>query len=249
MDPVLIVAIAVLNFFAAFFGVIVGGTNLVMTPLLISLGVPAPSAVATTRVGLLGAVPVGLLKFHRGGKVIWGIGLPLIVVSFVGTCIGSSIVLTISEMLLQRMIGVFILCILFIIILNRRFGLEERRKSAGPASRSMGFILLLFAAILGTVMGGGTPIIVSYILIFFFGMTFLESSGTRKIGAVAGVITGSVIFIAVGIVLFEIAIPLIISGILGSWAGSHYALKKGEEWARLLFIVVIAILSLKMLVF
>lgn len=67
MDLLLIALLAAANFVLVFFSVVTGGSNLVMTPLLISLGVPAPSAVAATRVGNLGGSSVGLFKFNRGG--------------------------------------------------------------------------------------------------------------------------------------------------------------------------------------
>lgn len=249
MDPYLIVFLAVINFFTAFFGVITGGANLIITPLLISLGVPAPSAVAATRVGNLGTGTVSIFEFHKGGKVIWIVGLPLVVVSLIAAFIGSSFVLTINEVLLQRLIGVLILGILFFMILNKKFGLEERGKSTGRLPKYLGFILYFFAILVGSIVGGGLGVMGSYILIFFFGLTFLQSSGTRKIVSMTAIITGSVVFIVAGVVPYDIVIPLLISGTLGGWLGTKYAIKKGEGWARLLFFIVILALGLKMLIF
>jgi uncharacterized membrane protein YfcA len=249
MDPYLILFLAVINFFTAFFGVITGGANLIITPLLISLGVPAPSAVAATRVGNLGTGSVSLFKFHRGGKVLWRVGLPLVVVAISASFIAANIVLTINEVLLQRLIGIVILGILFIFIINKKFGLEERRKSAGGISKLAGFSLYFFAILVGSIVGGGTGVLGTYILIFFFGLTFLQSSGTRKIAGMASIITGSVVYIAAGVVPYDIVLALLVSGTLGGWAGTHYAIKKGEGWARLLFFIVIFALGLKLLIF
>jgi uncharacterized membrane protein YfcA len=249
MDLLLIVMLAALNFVLVFFSVVTGGSNLVMTPLLISLGVPAPSAVAATRVGNLGGSSVGLFKFHRGGMVLWGLGLPLIIVSLIGAYSGSNLVLSISGVFLQRLIGLVILGIVIIMIIDRKFGLEGRKTSTGIPSRAIGYLLYLFAVLTSSIIGGGAGILTSYILIFFFGLTFLQSSGTRKISALAGTLMASMVFILAGAVPYDIAIPLIISGALGGWSGSHFAISKGEEWARALFFVVIVLLGLKLLIF
>ncbi len=249
MDPLIITLLAAVNFVLVFFSVVTGGSNLVMTPLLISLGVPAPSAVAVTRVGNLGGSSVGLFKFNRGGMVLWGLGLPLVLVSLIGAYAGSNLVLSINEIFLQRLIGLVILGIFIIMIINRRFGLEKRRMSTRMPSRVIGYFLYFLAVLTSSIVGGGAGILTSYILIFFFGLTFLQSSGTRKISALAGTLVASVVFILAGVVPYEIAVPLVISGALGGWAGSHYAIRKGEEWARTLFFIVILALGLKLLVF
>ncbi|MCK4531646.1 MAG: sulfite exporter TauE/SafE family protein, partial [Candidatus Aenigmarchaeota archaeon] len=55
-------------------------------------------------------------------------------------------------------------------------------------------------------------------------------------------------FILSGVIIYEIAVPLLITGALGGWAGAKYAMKKGDKWERVFFIVIAFILALNMLV-
>jgi len=69
--------IFLVGLFASFFSTIVGGGALLKTPILIFLGLPAQTAVATDRISSLG-FSSGLYKFMKEGKVNIKLGLSLL---------------------------------------------------------------------------------------------------------------------------------------------------------------------------
>jgi uncharacterized membrane protein YfcA len=247
MDPLVILFLAILNFFLSFYSVIVGGGGLVMVPLLISLGVPVPNSVAITRFYNIGTGGTSLFEFNRGGKVNWRIGLPLAGVAVIASLLGAYMVLSINEAILKTMIAVLIMIVLAVMILNKKIGVESRSQ-ATSVKKSFGFVLTFFIIIVGTMVGGGGGIMLSYVLIFLFGQTFLQSMGTRKIVTMTGIIFSAAFFIISGVIIYELAVPLLITGALGGWAGAKYAMKKGDKWMRVFFIVIATILALNMLV-
>lgn len=243
MEPTIIFSLAVLNFFLSFLSVIVGGGGLIMVPLLIILGVPPTNAVAITRFYNIGTGGASLFEFNRGGKVNWKIGLPLAVVAVFASIIGANFVLNINESLLKIAIGLIITFILFIMVLNKRIGVDIRQKST-VNKRMLGFILTLFIVIISTMSGGGAGMLMTYVLIFLFGQTFLESMGTRKIITFTALAFSTAFFVLAGVIIYEIAIPLLITGALGGFAGARYAMKKGDRWVRILFMVIAFIMAL-----
>ncbi|MEE9323558.1 MAG: sulfite exporter TauE/SafE family protein [Candidatus Aenigmarchaeota archaeon] len=247
MEPLTILLLAILNFFLAFYSVIVGGGGLIMVPLLIALGVPAPNAVAATRFYNIGVGGTSLFEFNRGGKVNWRIGLPLASVAVIASLLGAYMVLSINEVILKTMIAVLIMIVLAVMILNKKIGVESRLQTTSM-KKSLGCVLTFFIIIVGTMVGGGGGIMLSYVLIFLFGQTFLQSMGTRKIVTVTGIIFSAAFFVISGVIIYEIAVPLLITGALGGWAGAKYAMKKGDKWAGAFFIVIAFILALNMLV-
>ena len=42
---------------------------------------------------------------------------------------------------------------------------------------------------------------------------------------------------------------MLATGAAGGWLGSHYAIRKGDEWVRRVFMILITVLGLKLLVF
>jgi uncharacterized membrane protein YfcA len=249
MDPIIILIISIINFFAAFFGVSVGGSGLVMTPVLLSFGVPAPSAIATKRVSNLGMSSFSLLKFHKEKKVIWRVGLPLIIVSIISSFIAANIVLTIGAVILQRIIGIVIIGTIIFTLANKSLGIEERVLKTRKRNKILGAFFFFLAIFIAHISGGGSGIFTSHVLIVFFGLTFLQAAGTRKIAGLVGTIVAASIYIISGIVPFELALPMLIAGVLGGWLGTHYAIMKGDVWVRRLFLIVLTILGARMLVF
>ncbi|UCC91417.1 MAG: sulfite exporter TauE/SafE family protein [Candidatus Aenigmatarchaeota archaeon] len=247
MDPFVILLLAILNFFLSFYSVIVGGGSLFMVPLLIYLGIPAPNSVAISRFYNIGTGTSGLLEFNREGKVNWRIGMPLAVVAMVASLVGAQMVLGINEILLKRIIAVFILLVLLVIVFNKKIGIKMQHRVT-MTRKSLGVVMTFFAVMVATIVGGGSGITMTYIMIFLFGQTLLQSMGTRKIVTLTGVTFSAVFFVISGIIIYEIAVPLLITGALGGWVGSKYAIKKGDKWVRIFFIIMVAILALNMLV-
>ena len=249
MDPFLILAVAVINFFVAFIAASVGGSGLVITPVLLSLGVPAPSAVAAKRFSNIGLTSISLLKFHREGKVIWRIGVPMIAVSVAAAYIAANIVLTMDEVALSRVIGAVIIGTILFMLINKKFGLEERARNMKKRNKALGGVFFFAAVFVSHISGGGGGIFTSHVLIFFFGMTFLQAAGTRKISGVVSTSVAVLVYILAGVIPFDIAIPLLVAGTAGGWFGSHYAIRKGDAWVRRLFMIVISILGIKLILF
>lgn len=246
MDPLTIFSLAILNFFLSFFSVIVGGGSLVMVPLLISLGVPAPNSVAVAKFYNMGTGGASLFEFNKKGKVNWRIGLPLASVALVASLTGAYMVLSMNESLLKMIIAFVIMSVLAAIILNKKIG-TENRKPPSSNKKILGLIMTFFIIFVATLAGGGGGIMITYVLLFIFGQTFLESMGTRKVVTVTGVFVSAVFFMISGAVIYEIGLPLLVTGALGGWAGSKYAMKKGDKWVRIFFIVVGFALALNIL--
>ena len=137
------------------------------------------------------------------------------------------------------MVQIFVLGIM---VFNRKIG--TKTGNPGKLKMSIGYALTFLVIFVSTLIGGGSGTMTSYILIFFFGETFIQSMGTRKILAMSGLIFSSIFFIFAGLVLFEIAIPLLITGALGGYMGARFAMKRGEKWVRIFFIAIAFIMAL-----
>jgi uncharacterized membrane protein YfcA len=71
-----------------------------------------------------------------------------------------------------------------------------------------------------------------------FGQTSLQSSASRKVQGIAMGVTGSLLFAWAGIISVPVSLVLFPSVLMGALAGSSFALKKGDAWARSLFLLV-----------
>ena len=236
------------GFCASLFGTLVGGSSLVTIPTLLLLGASPHTAIGTDRFGIMGVCAAGWYQFHRKRLVNYRVGITLAVPVLFGSFIGANLVFEISESVLKLIIiSISIVCLGFL-LLNPNFGVGEvRRKIGMPAyiiGAAMTFVVGIYVGFYGAM--GGT--LLMYILILWFGQSFLESAGTLKIAALAMNGIAAVVFAFNGAIDYHLAIPMFFGCSIGSMVGSHYAERIGNIWIRRLFIVLLAVLIIKLIV-
>jgi uncharacterized membrane protein YfcA len=57
-----------------------------------------------------------------------------------------------------------------------------------------------------------------------------------------------VVFFAGGLVDLRVGVPLAAANLVGGWLGAHAALKGGDRFVRLLFLLTVAALAVKLVV-
>src|SRR3989344_3100597 len=148
-----------------------GGGGLISIPFLIFMGLPAPVAIATDRLGTFGWSFGAITKFWHARKVNWKYVLPFSVLSIAGAYLGSRFLLAINGVLLSMFLGGF----------------------------------------LGVVPG------VTYILVFFFGMSIIETNATTVIPWFLLSVVSLTIFIQKGLVNYPYGITLAVSMLIGGY--------------------------------
>ena len=241
----------VITFFLAFFvhlwSTLVGGGGAVMIPALLFLGLSPQAAIATNRFSALSNM-AALWQFHKQGQIKWRLGLFLALFAGIGSAIGSFFVLQLQGDILEKGIGIIILLSLPMFFLKKHAGLKERKVQLTTLRQAGGAVMMLF---LGTIGGffSATGVWFSYVYIFYYGLTFLQTAATRKIAGFAMITFSLGIFIPAGIIHWPIALSMLVGGGFGSWISARHAKLLGNEWIRYLFIVVMAGSAMKILFF
>ena len=75
----------------------------------------------------------------------------------------------------------------------------------------------------------------------------MSAAGNAKVLNFASNIGALLLFMILGQVDYIIGLIMALSMIVGSYAGAHFAIKQGVSYVKVLFIIVTAILILKML--
>jgi uncharacterized membrane protein YfcA len=246
MEPLELIVIFIVGLVASFIGTVAGGGGLITIPALIFLGLPPQAAIATSRVGSIGQISSGVYRFHRNGSIDYGIALPATILSLIGAFIGANTLLLIPEDILEKLIGILILAVLAFVVVKRDVGVE-RSAEPGRHSRLLGHASFLFLGFWGGFFGGGTGVFATYVLILLFGQTFIEAAGTRKIPGIAMIAISLAVFMHAGLVDWAIGAVLLVSMLIGSYLGASFAIKKGNRWARMLFIALVLVSGVKLL--
>ena len=107
--------------------VVAGGGSFLTLSLLLLIGVPAPVANATNRVGVLTQSLAGLWGFHRHGVIDWAWALKVSVPVMAGAGLGAWLALAIPPQAFSRLLATLMLVM-------TGWSLWRQRASSGPAS-------------------------------------------------------------------------------------------------------------------
>jgi hypothetical protein len=110
---------------------------------------------------------------------------------------------------------------------------------------------MLFSLLLGFYdgfFGPGTGSFLMFIFIKLFGFDYLKASANARFLNFISNITSLITFILYGKVLFLIGIPVGLCMIVGSWLGSHMAIKKGNKIVKPIFVIVTLAVAVKLII-
>lgn len=236
-----------LTFFVRLWSTLVGGGGAVTIPMLLFMGLPPDQAIATNRFSAFSNA-VGLIKFHKLGQVKWKLGLFLAVFAGLGAALGSTLVLALDTAIIEKGIGVITLLSVPLVFLQRNLGVVEREVSITKLRHAGGAAVMTILGVLGGFFSS-TGVWFSYVYLWYYGLTFLQTAATRKLAGVAIVTVSLSILIPAGLVSWPLAVAMFVGGGVGSWMGAHYAGKLGNVWVRNIFVLVVLGSAVKILFF
>jgi uncharacterized membrane protein YfcA len=169
----------VVGAFSGLFGV--GGGVLLVPILVLAFHVAQKPAQATSLVVVALAATTGAVTYAVGDSVVWSSVGFLLAGGFVGTWLGSAIVVRIQTRWLQLMFGVLLVVAAIRLVVVAGDAVSTAVVSLGPWV-IVGYVLSGFAmGLLSSLLGIGGGIIVIPLLIAFFGFTQQLAAGTSLV--------------------------------------------------------------------
>ncbi len=227
-------------------GIVGGGAGLVMVPALIFLGIDPKIAAATTTFGAIGLGIGSLSRFRKEKELRRTYIQPLTLISIAAGVVGPFILFAMDGTTLKIVIGAIILLIIPLFILKKNIGSEKRETTQGQ--KIIGYTLYTILLALQVAFGSGTGIAIIFILVTFFGLTMIETSATLRLPQlVSSLISIGIYAVKGGILNYPYGIALLIAMIIGSYLGSHTAIKSGNAIIKWIFAIFAVLLALMLL--
>ena len=231
---------------ASAFGALIGGASLINIPLLVVLGLPPHVAIGTDRFGVMGIGWAGLFKFHRKRFIDYRISFLMAGPTFIGSVLGANLVFYVQENLLKLIIILTnILCLLYL-VLNPGIGLKEKAQSVGASKYWIGGLLCFFIGVYGGFYGAMAATFLAYVLIMWFGQTFIQSAANVKVASIFLTTSAALVFFLKGAVDYPLGLALFSGCLCGAYIGAHFSDRIGNLWIKRFFIIVLTAMILKM---
>lgn len=245
MSASALAVLTVLMLITGAIGAITGGNSLINVPIMITMGMSARHAVATNMFAVLFMTVSATARFARAGLIKSQLLWPLGVITALTSAFGALIAVKLAEPLVKAVVG---LCmgalVLFMIV---RKGATAPPETLTNKRKLVGFAGATLLGIYGGFFSGGYTTLMTVLCTAALGLSMMESVAITKPVNLMSCVAACAVFFAGGLIDLRIGVPLAIANFGGGWLGAHAALKKGDKFVRVLFLVSVAALALKLL--
>lgn len=247
MELASIAIISVLGFFTGIYSTLVGGGALLMTPAMIFFGMGPHEAIATNKFSTIGSNVAGLSEFHKKKLIDYKVGGFIGLFALLGAIAGTFLLLGTNAESVKKIVSIATLILLAITMLKKDAGIVPQKKVLNAPEWIAGAAISFAIGLYGGFYGGGFATLLSYLLVLFFGQTFLESAGTRKIAGTAIIAVSALILGLNNMITYSVGIPVFLTTSMGSYIGAHYSTKIGNVWIKRMFFVAVLLMSLELI--
>jgi uncharacterized protein len=232
---------ALAGFAAGLIDSIVGGGGLVLTPAMLNLhpGLQILQTIGTQRTSSILGTSVAAWNYLRRIRVERRILLPACIAALSASAVGVQLAKRIAPDVLKWTVLAICVVLAIYTALRKDLGLREDRrfhpKHEAMAAAGIGAATGFYNGLIGP----GTGTLMVFAFVSFLGLDFLKSSAVSKTTNVAADLSSWTVLMLGGYVIWALALPLIVGNIIGSYIGSHLAIKRGQGFVRAVFLVIV----------
>jgi uncharacterized membrane protein YfcA len=249
MDFVQTALVAAIGFAVSIFSASVGGTALIIVPLLLALGVEPRVAIATNKFAIMFLSLAAFLRFRRSVELPPARILSLLAIPVVaGSLAGALLVVRTPASVTRVVIATAAVVVAVFFIARRDAGLIDRTRAIRGTETARVLLVLLPLSLYGGFFTGGYAMLLTYTLVLMLGLSFLQGAAATRLLSVFGAAAGSIVFASAGVIDYTLGAFLAAAYFAGGTLGAQMAVRKGNRWLKTIFLVAVVVLALRILI-
>lgn len=240
--------VCVLIFLAGFVDSIAGGGGLISLPAYLFAGIPMHNAIATNKFSSTFGTSISTFRFLKSGNIHLLSAMSSVVSALLGSFAGAKLALSVDEIYLKYLLLALLPFIAFLVLTKKDFGQED--KSSKHSNRKIVILSILSGLLIGAYdgfFGPGTGMFLILVYTGVIGFNATVASGNSKVVNLSSNVAALITFLSSGKVIFSVAIPAALFGILGNWVGSGIAIKRGAKIIKPITILIMVILCIRII--
>jgi len=232
---------------AGFIDAAAGGGGLIQVPALFSAFPQAAPAtlLGTNKLASIGGTVIASKKYLKSVKLPYLILTPCIMAAFMGSFSGAYVVRGIQSNQFRVALPIILLVLLIYTVLRPSIGLAHDPATVGKKKILHALVMGGCVGFYDGFFGPGTGSFLLMGFIRIFGFDFLHASAASKLVNAATNLAAIILFGVFGHIAVFLGAAMMVANMFGGYAGSHYALRFGNAYIRLLFMGVVALLIIK----
>jgi uncharacterized membrane protein YfcA len=240
--------LVVAMFSAGFVDAIAGGGGLIQTPaMLLTFPDRNPvSVVATSKTAAFFGTTTAAIKYRRSIKTDPKLLLTMVVPAFIGACFGALMASHVSPEGFKKAIFFMMIAIFIYTWSKPQLGAAHVEKYSQKKLFTIGAIAAFVIGFYDGLIGPGTGTLLMIFLVAVMGFAFVGASAIAK---VVNATTNLASIIVVGLrlgIMWKLGLALGVANLAGGYLGSHVAIKKGSNFVRIFYLIVTALLIVRL---
>jgi hypothetical protein len=238
------------SFAAGWIDAMAGGGGILTMPAIASFGFPMPVVGGTNKVvGTSGSV-TATLTFLGKGKVERRIAALGAATAAAGAVFGALALARLGradERLTAGIFGGLLVAVALHMFFRGSLGGEDA--FAGPTARNLGITAAagILIGFYDGFFGPGTGSFLVFVMVRFLRFDYVTGTGNAKCMNFGSNVASLAIFVAKGLVVWPVAIPMAAANAAGSWCGSRLAIAKGARFIRWVFLAAAVAVAARMI--
>lgn len=241
METYIIIILCIASFFAGFVDAIVGGGGLIQTPVALILmpNLAVSSIIGSLKIPAFSGTSFAANQYLKKVDMNWKLLSIMALVAFASAFLGSHLLTKVHNDFMKPLLLVVLTLIAIYTFTKKDFGIHQAKehtvKRQFLLAISMSIVLGFYDGFIGP--GTGSFLVLGFVSVL--GFDFLHASANAKMVNLATNFGSICLFVLKGKIIWAIAIPMAICNAFGGWIGAKLAIKKGNGFIRVFFLIVV----------
>ena len=241
MDWYLYPLLVIAGIVAGFINTVAGSGSLITLPLLMFIGLPANTANATNRIGVLLQSAVGSLAFRHNKVFEFKEGLWLALPATIGSVIGALAAVKISTSLMENIIGILLFFMFFLVIYKPEKWISEQSGHISGRPRFIQLVIFFLIGLYGGFIQVGVGFLLLGGLVLGAGLNLLKANALKVFIVFIYTLAAVVVFVFNSQIDYLAAFVLAAGSMAGAYAATRFAIKRGPAIVRVVLLVMVFI--------
>lgn len=241
METYILLFLCIASFLAGFIDAIAGGGGLIQTPVALILlpSSPVASLMGSLKIPGFTGTSVASVQYLKKVDMNWKLLFGMAICSAIAAFFGSYLLTLVSNSYMKPILFGILVLVAIYTFLKKDFGKHKPKELPFRKSLIIGLCVSTCIGFYDGFIGPGTGSFLMLAFISLLGLDFLHASANAKLVNLASNIGSLTLFILKGKIIWLIALPMAVCNGLGGWIGASLAIKKGNAFIRIFFLIVV----------
>lgn len=241
MDSITIILLCIAAFGAGFVDAIVGGGGLIQTPaaLILLPEMPVSTVIGSIKIPSFSGTFFAAIQYLKRVALNWRIAGLMCITAFIAAFAGSQLLTVVSNRFMKPIIFIVLILVAIYTYSKKNFGQQVHKQHSKQKTIFLSILISLIIGFYDGFIGPGAGSFLVLAFIAILGFDFMQASANAKMVNLSTNLGSIVLFLLKGSILWSVAIPMAISNAIGGILGARLAVRKGNQFIRIFFLLVV----------